>query len=306
MADEKFHRFMIPLSPSLLHDGISEPAKWCEEPLVAKLLSLLPPNERASTLKYIRTADRARALASRLIKHLAVVKFCDIPWSSSTISVHPVTGKPFFRSQQDGKALELNVSHDENVVIIVASQQDGTQVGIDVMNVNRKRDQDVWKREGGWHNWVKVYSAALSDGEMQTLKDYEPKDCKSPDEETRQKLRLFYTYWVLKEAYIKMDGEAFLADWIKDLEFRGVQAPAPGDAGPANGDCGEWGVPTRALSIWLKGKQVTDVYAELQSLGPDYIVATCISGSSLEFLQDVILVDPIRDVASQFGTWTNG
>jgi len=40
------------------------------------------------------------------------------------------------------------------------------------------------------------------------------------------KLRNFYAHWCLKEAYIKMTGEALLAPWLRDLEFRNVRPPA--------------------------------------------------------------------------------
>lgn len=41
------------------------------------------------------------------------------------------------------------------------------------------------------------------------------------------KLRRFYTYWSLKEAYIKMVGEGLLASWLRELEFLDVVAPPP-------------------------------------------------------------------------------
>lgn len=41
------------------------------------------------------------------------------------------------------------------------------------------------------------------------------------------KLRRFYAYWALKEAYIKMVGEGLLASWLKELEFLNVVAPPP-------------------------------------------------------------------------------
>lgn len=39
------------------------------------------------------------------------------------------------------------------------------------------------------------------------------------------KIRNFYAHWCLKEAYIKMTGEALLAPWLRDLEFRNVRPP---------------------------------------------------------------------------------
>ncbi|KIW25202.1 uncharacterized protein PV07_08400 [Cladophialophora immunda] len=41
------------------------------------------------------------------------------------------------------------------------------------------------------------------------------------------KLRRFYAYWSLKEAYIKMVGEGLLASWLRELEFLDVHAPPP-------------------------------------------------------------------------------
>lgn len=41
------------------------------------------------------------------------------------------------------------------------------------------------------------------------------------------KLRRFYAYWSLKEAYIKMVGEGLLASWLRELEFLDVVAPPP-------------------------------------------------------------------------------
>jgi 4'-phosphopantetheinyl transferase len=41
------------------------------------------------------------------------------------------------------------------------------------------------------------------------------------------KLRRFYAYWGLKEAYIKMVGEGLLASWLRELEFLDVHAPPP-------------------------------------------------------------------------------
>ncbi len=43
--------------------------------------------------------------------------------------------------------------------------------------------------------------------------------------QVQAKLRRFYTYWSLKEAYIKMVGEGLLASWLLELEFEDVVAP---------------------------------------------------------------------------------
>lgn len=42
------------------------------------------------------------------------------------------------------------------------------------------------------------------------------------------KLRRFYTFFALKEAYIKLVGEGLLAPWLRNAEFRNVMAPCEG------------------------------------------------------------------------------
>ncbi len=78
--------------------------------------------------------------------------------------------------------------------------------------------------------------------------------------------------WCLREAYVKMTGEALLAPWLKELEIADVQAP-----NPANGVQGETslveGGAVKDFHIFFKGKKLTDVKMELSALGPAYMVA---------------------------------
>lgn len=101
-------------------------------------------------------------------------------------------------------------------------------------------------------------------------------------------LRLFYTYWALKEAYIKMTGEALLAPWLRELEFRNVQAPEKGrirrrraSHDDDDGDGDEWGTPYTATEIWLYGKRVQDVRIEVVGFEEDYLVATAARGGNV-------------------------
>jgi 4'-phosphopantetheinyl transferase len=54
------------------------------------------------------------------------------------------------------------------------------------------------------------------------------------------KLRRFYTFFSLKEAYIKLVGEGLLAPWIKEAEFRNVRAPRQGSPARCSTH-GAWG-----------------------------------------------------------------
>jgi 4'-phosphopantetheinyl transferase len=104
------------------------------------------------------------------------------------------------------------------------------------------------------------------------------------------KLRRFYTFFCLKEAYIKLVGEGLLAPWIKECEFRNVHAPTPGSSTQ-----GAWGGRTSGgrsfvskmlntprideaenMEIWLNGEEVHDVITEVQAFEEDYMIATMI------------------------------
>jgi 4'-phosphopantetheinyl transferase len=89
------------------------------------------------------------------------------------------------------------------------------------------------------------------------------------------KLRRFYAYWCLREAYVKMTGEALLADWLRRLEFRDVAAPAPAPAAVDNAALLPGEVVT-AIDVYLDDRRVAGVAMELRALGRDYMVATAV------------------------------
>ena len=90
-----------------------------------------------------------------------------------------------------------------------------------------------------------------------------------------KKLRRFYACWCLREAYIKMTGEALLAPWLKDLEILDVKAPDASEE-IENDDSLQDGGIERNFKIMFKGKPVTDVSMELVALGRDYMVGAAI------------------------------
>jgi 4'-phosphopantetheinyl transferase len=67
------------------------------------------------------------------------------------------------------------------------------------------------------------------------------------------KLRRFYTFWCFKEAYIKLDGEALLAEWIPQLEFKHVRAPTPGTPARCSTH-GTWGERASDAEVWFSMK----------------------------------------------------
>lgn len=107
----------------------------------------------------------------------------------------------------------------------------------------------------------------------------------------QKRLRRFYAYWGLKEAFIKMVGEGLLADWLQELEFENVRVPDPAspDDFPDDGfswafnDAEErkWTPPDRAvkdISATLYGHRVNDVQLDLVAYEQDFLVATAMRG----------------------------
>jgi hypothetical protein len=124
------------------------------------------------------------------------------------------------------------------------------------------------------------------------------------------KLRQFYTFFCLKEAYIKLVGEGLLAPWIKECEFRNVHPPTAGTVARCS-TMGSWGGKTTGgrsaiqsakakrsklpiaageeeIEIWLHGEEVHDVITEVQAFEENFMIATMITpaaalGSKAEF-----------------------
>ncbi|QDS72578.1 hypothetical protein FKW77_000943 [Venturia effusa] len=111
------------------------------------------------------------------------------------------------------------------------------------------------------------------------------------------KLRRFYTFFTLKESYIKLCGEGLLAPWLRELEFRNVSAPTPGTQARCS-TSGTWGGKTYGgrpsvdymtggfsfasgqeedLEIWRDGEEVHSVRTEVQSFEEDYMISAMIS-----------------------------
>jgi len=135
----------------------------------------------------------------------------------------------------------------------------------------------------------------MPDGRLETF---------SSDRIIEAKLRRFYTFFSLKEAYIKLVGEGLLAPWIKELEFRNVQAPTPGSPARCSGVYGVWGGSAHGgrssgldiltgledfsiggreddLEIWRDGEELHNVRTEVSAFEEDFMITTMIQPSSL-------------------------
>ncbi|RDL36180.1 4'-phosphopantetheinyl transferase [Venustampulla echinocandica] len=296
----------------------------------SRALALLPPSVQESVLKYYFVRDAKMSLASHILKHLIITKYCNVSWSRSTISA-AANGKPCFApSSSDGSSdhrvrIDFNVSHQAGVVSLIAAIgfENHVDVGTDVVCWNERlssNHQHIDK--SGFFDWIDMHGEVFAEEELKcmrlatvNLKDLGIIDAQiSGDGEdalskcqwrnrkinlkvTRDdgrteedvqvstnpvidaKVRNFYAMWCLREAYVKMTGEALLAPWLKDLEISNLLVPAAKE-GVQDPDSLQAGEMFQNFRILFKGKPVTNVKMELSALGMGYMVCGSVRASN--------------------------
>ena len=257
-------------------------AHWASGSDAARALSLLPAAERARVLRFYHPRDAKLCLGSNLLKHRAISHACQVSWDQATIS-EDRNHKPCYKpTEPKGLNIEFNVSHHGTLVSLVGCASSIPKLGTDIVQVSWEKDYAAIQKDG-FKTWVNIYEAVFSDREVADIIAYTPA-MSDPQAMMKAKLRHFYAHWCLREAYVKMTGEALLAPWLKDLEFRNVKVPPPAShVSPEDGD-GGWGQVCTDYDIWFKSKKVTNVKMELQAFGEDYMIATAISESNISLL----------------------
>ncbi|OLN96350.1 L-aminoadipate-semialdehyde dehydrogenase-phosphopantetheinyl transferase [Colletotrichum chlorophyti] len=252
------------------------------EQAASRALDLLSADERKAVLRYYHVRDAKLSLGSHLLKRYAISRFCNVPWPSAT-SVRDDRTKPVFRTADGTSPLSFNVSHQAGLVAMFAvygydETAGPVEVGVDVVCTSERRVRDHGMiRNEGWPHFVDVHADVLSPAETSVLKwqvlSAIPPGLKpgaSVEETADFKLRCFYALWCLREAYVKMTGEALLAPWLADLQFKIFRPPAPGATFADEGEV------VKEHEILFKGAKVEDANVRLRSLGPDYMVGTAV------------------------------
>ncbi|KFZ11380.1 hypothetical protein V502_07572 [Pseudogymnoascus sp. VKM F-4520 (FW-2644)] len=281
------------------------------ERAAADALAILPPQEKPGVLKYWFVRDAKMSLASHLLKHLVIHELGSVPWALSTVS-RDKNGKPCFSPTNGiGKPLEFNVSHQAGLVPLIACASPEVEVGIDIVCVNERSDNATIRKDGLFA-WIDMHAEVFSRHEIHYMK-YDAENlclpiqidvggkahnaivnCQWRDEKVSwttssgalqeldadmiidAKLRRFYAFWCLREAYIKMTGEALLAPWLRDLEFRKFKVPAANKKAALDDSDLLLGEITTEFETYFKGEQVENVTMELRALGRNYMVGTAV------------------------------
>jgi 4'-phosphopantetheinyl transferase len=202
------------------------------------------------------------ALVSRLLKRYAISRFCAVPWNEATAFPDANT-KPVFRKSDGTEPLLFNVTHQDGLVMLfgIYNPPPGLAIGVDIVSPSerRGRDHETLSKEG-WESYVDIHADVFSPKEVTVLKAL------NFDRQTEQGkdrlLRWFYALWCLREAYIKMTGEALLASWLKDLEIRGFGPPED--------------IKDGVEGAWMYGKQVEGVEIRLEDVLDGFMVSSVV------------------------------
>jgi len=279
----------------------------------ARALALLAPAERAAVLRFVRPADAKMSLASHLLKRYAVARHvAGVSWARASPARDART-KPVFVSPPAAAGVAFNVSHQAGVVVLAGvvvapppagaddgalpSVQDDVDVGVDVVSPTERRHRDrAMVAADGWPAFVDMHADVFAPAEAAYLK-WAVLGAAAPGELAGggggggggaaggdvldYKLRAFYTLWCLREAYVKMTGEALLAEWLGVLEFRGFRPPPPPPllAAGRGGDTGDrmrQGKAVTTHDILFRGEKVQDANVCIRTVGEDYMVCTAV------------------------------
>lgn len=233
-------------------------------------LALLPPQDQDSVTRKYHVADARMALGSALLKRLFVhtalgVSWHDIAFERRRDAVH---GKPSaVLPSGEAAPVEFNLSHQAGLVALVGctTQRDGNvgedkldaevALGVDIVCVNERGGDLASIQRQGFRAWLDTYADVFGAQELSDMVFTAPLEVShggthmallEEDARLHAKLRRFYAYWGYKEAFVKLDGEALLATWLRRLEFRNVRAPDPGDV---PGGWGWWIQGCRLLGL---------------------------------------------------------
>ncbi|KAK7985239.1 hypothetical protein PG996_005519 [Apiospora saccharicola] len=266
------------------------------EQAAPRALALLTPEERTGVLKYFFVRDAKMSLASHLLKHYVLARTLGMPWSATKLT-RDANKKPIHVAEgtANDQPCRFNVSHQAGLVALVATSKDleaEADVGVDVVCVSERRDRDQrMVRDEGWDYFVDMHSDVFGRGETAYLKSREfaaaalstASASASGGPTTSEgiadaKLRRFYALWCLREAYVKMTGEALLAPWLGDLNFVEVRAPEPVtvEGGAFQQGADGTGEVIKTHEVTFEGKRTDDANICLRSLGPDYMLGTAV------------------------------
>lgn len=302
---------------------------WESNGLDLPLIEALRPDEQKAVRKYHHAADKRMSLSSHLLKYLFIHHACAVPWKDIVLARTPAPeGRPYYKPAS-GPNIEFNVTHQAGIIGLAGTIEPNEEqlqrhtaggnvpprprLGIDVTCVNENRRR-VLTNMKDYLEFVSIFVDVFSDEELRIMKNpaaalrrarelghakaFPPLDIdeagtpiEKQENVVRFGVRLFYSYWGLKEAYLKMTGDALLAPWVRTVEFSNVIPPDPVEPLVASKPYKQskdpkdipqspmnWGPPLHDVKVSLAGKPLDDVRLQLVPFESDYIVALSAKG----------------------------
>ena len=134
-------------------------------------LPLLPEQERAKVMRFVRMEDRVRCLTGLLLRRMAAKRHTDLAAPEFAETDY---GKPYVK---DGGDFRFNVSHSGDLVVCACGS---CEIGVDVEQVVPVD--------------LEEYRRIFSESEQKQM------------EEAEDPIAVFYYLWTVREAFVKKEG----------------------------------------------------------------------------------------------------
>ncbi|KAL1930638.1 hypothetical protein VTP01DRAFT_10800 [Rhizomucor pusillus] len=162
----------------------------------AKAISRLPEVDRKAVLRFKFEKDKRLALGSQLLRRYYFARYCSKDWRSCQFGAATKHGKPKLLNAD--RWYDFNISHHGNWVVLAATDRADLHVGIDIVCLDDFEESVL--------NLVKTFGPQLATDEVDMI-------MKSP-----HPFETFYSFWALKESFIKGLGIGLAVD-VKNLNF---------------------------------------------------------------------------------------
>lgn len=151
------------------------------ETLRPRYLQLLSPPELVRWRRFLVEGARDQYLIARALLRTTLSRYADVPESAWVFETNEY-GCPFVAEPAAHRDLRFNLSHTDGLIACAVARQ--IEIGVDVENTDRSVDPIAL---------APAVFAATEVADVAAL----------PDEQRQQR---FFSYWTLKESYIKARG----------------------------------------------------------------------------------------------------
>lgn len=178
-----------------------DPTAVTDKPLLHSYLSLLSDAEQHKCERYRFEKDRHQCLVTRALVRTTLSRYCPQIEPGAWRFVVVANGRPELAPGQTELPIRFNVSHTDGLIACAVAREHA--VGVDVESFGRRGET------------LAIADRYFAPAEVKALRA-------QPIKTQRER---FFSYWTLKEAYIKARGEG-LAIPLRQFAFE-IDGPGP-------------------------------------------------------------------------------